>query len=292
MRAFVWFLGMIILGLGAIAVLTYPAWIVLHPYFEFPFHRLGERIGMLVLLGVFLLSARRLGVGDRASLGYGVPRRMFLRDMSFGLIFGVVSMSAIVALMTAIGLLDWTPAGNADAAAVGKLVLLRLSSGLAVAFIEETFLRGAMLTAIERESGSTTAVVLTAIVYSASHFFASFHIPPDQVSTGSGIDLLRGTLDLLSRPFYIADAFLCLLAVGVVLGAVRVATGNIATCLGLHAGWVWVMLLVHELSNPVRTAPLGFLLSRFDGFVGWLVLAWTIVLGLGLRYFYARRVAR
>jgi len=292
LRAFVWFLGMIILGLGAIAVLTYPAWIVLHPYFEFPFHRLGERIGMLVLLGVFLLSARRLGVGDRASLGYGVPRRMFLRDMSFGLIFGVVSMSAIVALMTAIGLLDWTPAGNADAAAVGKLVLLRLSSGLAVAFIEETFLRGAMLTAIERESGSTTAVVLTAIVYSASHFFASFHIPPDQVSTGSGIDLLRGTLDLLSRPFYIADAFLCLLAVGVVLGAVRVATGNIATCLGLHAGWVWVMLLVHELSNPVRTAPLGFLLSRFDGFVGWLVLAWTIVLGLGLRYFYARRVAR
>jgi membrane protease YdiL (CAAX protease family) len=283
---------MIILGLGAIAVLTYPAWIVLHPYFEFPFHRLGERIGMLVLLGVFLLSARRLGVGDRASLGYGVPRRKFLRDMSFGLIFGVVSMSAIVALMTAIGLLDWTPAGNFDAAAVGKLVLLRLSSGLAVAFIEETFLRGAMLTAIERESGSATAVVLTAVVYSASHFFASFHIPPDQVSTGSGIDLLRGTLDLLSRPFYIADAFLCLLAVGVVLGAVRVVTGNIATCLGLHAGWVWVMLVVHEMSNPARTAPLGFLLSRFDGFVGWLVLAWTIVLGLGLRYFHARRVAR
>jgi len=33
---------------------------------------------------------------------------------------------------------------------------------------------------------------------------------------------------------------------------------------------------------------LNFLLSRFDGFVGWLVLAWTILLGFGLRRFYAR----
>jgi membrane protease YdiL (CAAX protease family) len=148
-----------------------------------------------------------------------------------------------------------------------------------------------MLTAIERESGAKVAVLLTALVYSASHFFASFHIPPEQVSRWSGVDLLGGTLHLFSHPFDIADAFLCLFAVGVVLGTVRVTTGNIAACIGLHAGWVWVMLVAHEMSQPVRTATLGFLLSGFDGFVGWLVLAWTILLGLGLRRFYARRVA-
>jgi hypothetical protein len=36
---------------------------------------------------------------------------------------------------------------------------------------------------------------------------------------------------------------------------------------------------------------LNFLLSRFDGFVGWLVLAWTILLGFGLRRFYANRAS-
>ncbi len=167
---------------------------------------------------------------------------------------------------------------------------MRLLSGLAVAFIEETFLRGAMLTAILRESGAKTAVLLTAVVYSATHFFASFRIPAAQVSASSGWELLAGTLHLFAHPLGIADAFLCLFAVGVVLGTVRVTTGNIAGCLGLHAGWVWVMLVVHEMTRPLRTAPLGFLLSRFDGFIGWLVLAWTIVLGFALQRFYRSRI--
>ena len=73
------------------------------------------------------------------------------------------------------------------------------------------------------------------------------------------------------------------------LGVVRITTGNIAACIGLHAGWVWVMLVVHEMTHPVRTAAGSFLLSRFDGFIGWLVLAWTLVIGVWLRRFYARR---
>jgi len=162
-------------------------------------------------------------------------------------------------------------------------------SGLAVAFIEETFLRGAMHTAIQRESGARTAILLTAIVYSATHFFGSFHIPAEQVSVWSGLDLLAGTLHSFAHPLGIVDAFICLFAVGAVLGVIRTITGNIAACIGLHAGWVWVMLLAHEISRPVRTAPLSFLLSRFDGFVGWLVLGWTVLMGLALWRFYTRR---
>jgi membrane protease YdiL (CAAX protease family) len=206
-----------------------------------------------------------------------------------GVLLGVITMSIVVALMASLGLIDWTAAREFGVSAIVRLAVMRLFSALAVAFIEETFIRGAMLTAIVRESGTRLAVLLTAIVYSASHFFASFHIPSEQVTPWSGLDLLMGTLHLLGQPLYIADAFLCLFAVGIVLGYIRVITGNIAACIGLHTGWVWVMLVVHELSHPLATAPLGFLLSRFDGFVGWLVLAWTLLLGLGLRRFYGNR---
>ena len=286
MRTFACFLGLILLGLASIAAFTYPAWLLLHPHFEFPFHRIGERIGMLALAVGFLLMARRLGLSDRRSLGYGLPRPQFLRELSIGLCLGALSMAAVVAVMTVLGLLDWTQAAAVTAGALAKLTGLRLVSGLAVAFIEETFLRGAMHTGIERESGTRAAVFLTALVYSATHFFASFHIPAAEVSASSGVDLLVGTLQLLAHPLGIADAFLCLFAVGVLLGRVRAATGNIAACIGLHAGWVWVMLVVHALAQPVRTAPLSFLLSRFDGLTGWLVLAWTILLGLALQRFY------
>ena len=292
MSSFAWFLGLTALALAAIAVFAYPAWTLLHPFFDFPFHRVGERIGMLALLAGFLLVARRLRLADRASLGYGLPRRAFLRETSLGLALGVASMLAVVGLMTALGLLDWRPAAGLTGMDLLRLVALRAGSGFAVAFIEETFLRGAMHTAIERESGTRLAVLLTALFYAATHFFASYHIAPGQVTARSGLELLAGTLHSWAQPAGIADAFLALLAVGVVLGMVRAATGNIAACIGLHAGWVWVMLVAHELTRPRSDAPLGFLLSRFDGFVGWLVLAWTAVLAVPLWRFYSRRTSR
>lgn len=292
MRTFCWFLLMMALALAAIAVCSYPAWILLHPHFDFPFHRIGERIGMLALLVGFVLLARRLGLADRVSLGYGLPRRAFGREMALGLALGVVTLLAVVGAMSALGLLEWTRLPGLTGVALLKLIVARLFSGLAVAFIEETFLRGAMHTGIARESGTPTAIVLTAIVYSATHFFASYHIAPAQVNPHSGLDLLWGTLQAFAHPAAIADAFVALLAVGVLLGLVRAATGNIAACIGLHAGWVWVILVVHELTQPRRDASLGFLLSRFDGFVGWLVCAWILALALPLWRFYRRRGSR
>ena len=291
MRALAWFLGLMVVALAAVALFAWPAWTLLHPHFDFPFHRIGERVGMLALLLGFVALARHLGLSDRASLGYGLPRRTFVREMSLALALGVVTMLAVVGIMAALALLEWRADAPSSAAALAKLLVTRALSGFAVAFIEETFLRGAMHTAIERESGTRAAVLLTAALYAATHFFASYHIPPDQVTPWSGVQLLAGTLHAFAHPLAIADAFLALFAVGVVLGLVRAATGSIAACIGLHAGWVWVMLVTHELAGPRADAPLAFLLSRFDGFVGWLVLAWTVLLAFPVWRFYVARNA-
>jgi len=288
MRAFAWFLLLIAASLAAMAGLTYPAWLLLHPHFDFPFHRIGERIGMLAFLVGFLLVARRLRLADRGSLGYGAPGGVFLRELCIGLVLGLLTMSAVAASMAALGLLDFQRAASYGAGALAALIGKRLASGIAVALIEETALRGAMYAGIQRESGTASAIVLTSIVYAWTHFLGSFHIPAAQVSAWSGVALLHGTLQSFDHPLGIADAFLCLTAVGVVLALVRSVTGDIAAGMGLHAGWVWVMLVVHELSRPNRASPLGFLLSRHDGFTGWLVLGWTVVLGVCLWLFYSR----
>jgi membrane protease YdiL (CAAX protease family) len=289
MRAFVLFFGLMIAALVSIAVFSYPVWLLLHPHFDFPFHRMGERIGMLALVIGFILGARRVGLSDKRSLGYGLPRPLFIREMLIGLGLGVPGMLVVVAIMTALGLLDWTEASTVTAGQLTKIILNRLLSGLAVGFIEETMLRGVMFTAIARESGTRTAILLTSIIYSAVHFFASYHIAADQVTSSSGIALLAGTLQMFSTPLAIADAFICLFAVGVLLALIRAKTGNIAACVGLHAGWVWVMLATHELTKTLRDQPLSFLLSQFDGFVGWLVLIWTMLSGVVLIRFYSKR---
>jgi membrane protease YdiL (CAAX protease family) len=291
MRAFILFLALILVSLAAIGLFTYPAWLLLHPHFNFPFHRIGERIAMLVGLVGFVILAPRMKLGDRASLGYGIPRRRFVRELLVGLAVGVVTMLVIVGVMTALGLRDWHKAALLDLPRLAKVIAQALGSGLAVALIEETALRGIIFTGIQRESGTRAAIVLTALIYAATHFFAKHHIDAAQVTPSSGWDLLAGTLHSFAAPLGIADAFMTYFSVGAILAAIRSSTGHIASDMGLHAGWVWVMLSVTAASDPVRNQPLSFLLSQTDGFVGWLVLAWTLIIGVPLVRFFTRRAS-
>jgi hypothetical protein len=289
MRTFFWFLGLLVAAFAAMALFAYPAWLLLHPHFDFPFHRIASRVGMLALLIGFVSVARRLGLADRVSLGYGIPRRVFLREFLRALALGVGLMLMVVAVMLGMGLRTWQPGLELHAPVLTLLAVKTLLSALAVAFIEETFLRGAMFSGIARESGTRAAIVLTALIYAAAHFIARYHIPAELVVPTSGLAMVEGSLQAFADPLAICDAFLALFAVGVLLAAVRAATGHIAACIGLHAGWVWIMLLVRETSLPDTTRRMSFLLSGFDGFVGWLVLAWTIVIGWPLYQFYVRR---
>ncbi len=290
MRVFAWFMLLIAFSLACMAVFTYPAWLLLHPHFsQWPFQRIGERIGMLGFLIGFLLIARRLRLGDRVSLGFGAPRNVYLREYGIALVIGTLTMALVVASMMALGLLDWQPAARYGAAALAGLIGARLLSGIAVGLIEETALRGVMFAGIQRESGTLIAIILTSIVYAATHFLGVAHIKASAVTPWSGLAVLHGTLRAFENPLGNADAFLCLTAVGVVLAKVRSITGNTAASMGLHAGWVWVMLVVHGLSRPNVASPLSFLLSHHDGFTGWLVLAWAVVLGWALARFYTAR---
>jgi membrane protease YdiL (CAAX protease family) len=292
MRAFAWFFGLILLGLAGIAALAWPLYELVTPTIDAPFHRVASRTGMLILLIGFIVVARRLALSDRASLGYGLPRRQFFAEAAIGLALGVATMLPIVLIMIALDLRMLREGVVLDVATFAHLALKGLTSGIAVALIEETFLRGAMHSGIQRESGARLAVLLTALVYSATHFIGKYRIAADQVGPGSGLDLLAGSLAKFGDPAAMADAFLCLFAVGVLLGMVRTLTGNIAACIGLHAGWVWVITFVRETSLRDESSPLAFLLSTFDGMVGWLVLGWTLVIGGALWWFYRRRGRR
>ena len=76
MRSFAIFVGLILLGFAGLALLGYPAWLLVA---QFPgddpkFSRVASRVGMLILLLGFIFVARRLKVADRQSLGYGPLR--------------------------------------------------------------------------------------------------------------------------------------------------------------------------------------------------------------------------
>jgi uncharacterized protein len=289
-RSFAVFLALIALSLAGIAAFTYPAWLLSESLgWDLKFHRIASRIAMLTFLVGFLLVARRLKVTDRASLGYGLPRRQFLLELARSFALGAALMLPVLATMVLLDMRELKAGLNLGAGGWAQLIAMACATGLVVALIEETLMRGVMHTAIARESGPVTAIVLVSLVYSATHFFAKTRIPREQVDAGSGLDVLAGILTSFANPLGIIDAFLCLFMVGVLLGMARQLTGNIAACIGLHASWVAIIAVVRETSERRESGPVAFLMSDYDGFIGWMVLAWTFVIGAVLWWWFGVR---
>jgi membrane protease YdiL (CAAX protease family) len=286
MRSFAIFMGLIGLGLAGIAILGYPAWLLISPLLDNPkFHRIASRIGMLLLVIGFVFVARRLRVADRQSLGFDLPLGKFVGEVAKAIVLGALLM--LPALVTMIAF-DMRQVVGEDLSAFAwiKLACSGIITGLTVSLIEETFMRGAMQSAITRESGARVAIVLTSLVYAATHFIGRYRVAPDDVRLGSGFDMLAHALAAFADPLAILDAFLCLTAVGMLLGMVRAFTGNIAACIGLHTGWVAVIYVVRETSERRPNGPGTWLLSDYDGFIGWMVLAWTLAIGWALYRWY------
>ena len=174
-------------------------------------------------------------------------------------------------------------------AGIAGTIMSALLAGLVVAFIEETLLRGAMYTAIARESADRVAIGLTALLYSALHFLSRVRIPHEDVDRGSGVELLAGTFGTFTQPQVIADSFLALAAVGVLLGLIRARSGHIAACIGLHAGWVCVIGVLRELSVRNAASRWSFLVGDYDGVVGWLVFLWASLIVAAYAYLGRRR---
>jgi hypothetical protein len=259
------------------AALGYPVWRLaqsIEP--DWQFHRVASRLWQLLLLLGLVLAVRKLGLRGRADWGYGLPRPVFLRQFGAGLAIGLATMLPMSLVMLALGILAPDPA--LDAGALLRLVAAGAATGLAVALLEETFFRGLMFRAIERESGLRLAVVATALVYAAIHFLARARLPHADIGWGSGLELLSVVLVRFGEPLTILDSFVTLTIVGVLLALVRHRTGGIAAGIGLHMGWVTVIKTTHWSVIPASDSRWSFLVGSFDGYTGWLVAGWAALL--------------
>jgi len=283
MRAFTWLLGSL-LAAGLIgAIVAYPAFELASHLGPWPFHRVASRVTMLVLALELAWLCRHLGVRTRPDFGYGLPWRRFLRISMWWGAAGVASGGVGAAFLLATHLRILSDASQLDSAAgIARLLLVGLISGISVALIEETVFRGAMHTAIVRESGPWSAVLLTAPLFAILHFFAKARIAPELLHWGSGFDLLLLSFAPLGSPTLVIDSFLAWLAVGLILSFTRVLTGNIAAAIGLHAGWVVVLRILQLSTVSGGGGRYSAWVGRFDGLLGYWLLPWAAAIGLAL----------
>lgn len=280
-------------GIFVLAALSaYPAYLLLDALGveDLAFDRLVMRLLKLyALLGLWPLL-RVLGINNREAWGYGrgkTGRRFFL-GLGLGFAVGVASLALAVMPLLLLDIRVAKPGVDLSMATVSVLAWKSLFTGVMVGVIEETWFRGALHSAIQRMASVGVAVVAVSLIYAAVHFVrADITIPPSEVGWSSGAVVISNCLHRF-RDQAVFDSLFALFAAGLLLALVRVHTGRIAECIGIHAGWVAVIKFVRKLTYPNEDASLSFVVGDYDGVIGVLVGVWFAMLCAIYYLYYGR----
>jgi membrane protease YdiL (CAAX protease family) len=240
---------------------------------EPPRRVMGRLAQLYILLGLWPFL-KLLRLDDAVALGFGVPRRRFLRDVAIGWVLGVAILAALIWALMALEVrvpdapdegVVWFVIEKAVAALVG---------GLLIGLLEELFFRGALYGAIRRRSGVESAVIWSAALYALLHFMKPHDLPPGVPFDWDGARAMFTGVFVGLADWRHLDSMLALFWVGVFLALVRERSGHIAWGIGLHAGWVFVIQLSRRLTDSDPDAGFGFLAGGYDGVIGLLAAAW------------------
>jgi membrane protease YdiL (CAAX protease family) len=271
------------------AVLGYPLLLLLQG--AVPLHVLMGRISQVFLfLGVWPL-ARGLGLGW-ADFGFSGKARRVLGQIGIGFALGVAMLGVHALVLVALDIRLVNPERLGSVGQVLGYARTALLTGLGVALVEEPMFRGFLLGSLNRVAPGIAAVVVCSLYFAGLHFLKPALRPEfADVHWHTGFPVALDAFVRLPERIQL-DSFLALFCAGMLLGIVRLMRpGNLGYCIGIHAGWVFVIKFTRALTTGNPEEILGVLVSRFDGVIGYLATAWMALLVLAL-WAWSRRLAK
>ncbi|MCF7985846.1 MAG: CPBP family intramembrane metalloprotease [Thiohalocapsa sp.] len=272
MRTTAIFFGYLFACLLLAALLTYPlmqtGWIGYEPQ-----RVMGRLAQVFILLGLWPFL-KVMGFANRATLGFDAPRGRMLRAVRWGWVLGVLILLVLVAALMWLGVRVPDPPSDGWIAGVWEKAVAALIGGLLIGLLEEAFFRGALFAAVKRADGLRAAVVWSALLYAVLHFMKPHELPEGMAFDWAGTRAMFAGVFTGVFQWQHLDSMAALFMVGVFLALVRERTGHIGWCIGLHAGWVFVIQVSRRLTDGDDNAALAFLAGNYDGVIGWLAALW------------------
>ena len=272
-------LGYLLLCAFASASLAYPLHFLLPQDLDYQ-ALVFKMAQILMVVGLFPLG-RWLGMG-KEDLGFALSRTQLLRQLSKGLGYGALMMGlhVLVILLLDVRRFDLE---KLHMARIASLSVKGMLIGFGITLLEEPMFRGFLLGFLVRKTGRLNAVLVSSAYFAGLHFLQTdLHPEFDEVHWDTGFLMVFDALHNFSGLY--TDSFLALFAAGAFLACVRLLapSANLGYCLGIHAGWVFIIKATNPLSLANFLSPWLFLISYFDGTIGYLSSGWTAVLILGL----------
>lgn len=253
---------------GALA--SYPLYLAISPITEVKLNKIIPNSSLLCgfLIGLFYLKLCRLSFQD--AVGVGFKQKNLLYGLATSFAAGALILIIAVVCLLALGIYQPDPEVIYNLTFVLKILFKALFSGIFVAMIEETIFRGVLLGGLAKQTNIITALIISTFAYAVVHFIK---FPPLPANTD--INWLTG-LDMLSHAFYrftdpvTIDSFITLFSLGILLGMIRLQTGNIVQCVGLHAGIVFIYKMTGYLTNYQTGSPYDFLVNAYSRQLGYM----------------------
>jgi membrane protease YdiL (CAAX protease family) len=208
------------------------------------FTAVAARCVTVVVLAAMWPALRWSGMACRGALGLraqpGWGRALFT-----GLVWGVIAVAGLWAAGWRLGAYTWNPPS------AGAMVGIILRTGLAacvVGLLEEFFFRGVVYGALRKSMRWWGAALWASVFYALLHFAQP--APPlgvVHVQWFSGWDLLRQVPGAGVGWSNLWPSIGTLFLAGLLLCRLYAQRGDLYFSIGLHAGWVWVMLMGFEL---------------------------------------------
>ena len=280
MRTVVSFFIFVSLVIVVSPLLAYPAHLFLENFIDLPFYKLVSHITLicgLIFSGVYLKYQQ---LYSRQAFGFGISINIFLRDLLRGLFAGVLILAFIKLILILSGVHQIRPNLDYFWSNLFLIFIKAILAGLVIGFIEESIFRGALFSGLYKKTNALIAISLTSFVYAAIHFLKYRDLPEGtEITWLTGVEMLP---DAFFKLFYpdIIDHFLTLFTLGVLLSMIRLRNGNIALCIGIHAGIVLTLKITGRFSEYVSGSSFDFLVNWVDHTLGYLSFFWLLILAI------------
>ena len=284
MRTVVSFFILVSLVITLSPLLAYPAHLVLENFVDYPFHKLVSHVTLIcgLIFSGFYLKYHHLY--SRQAFGFGHSKNIFLRDILQGLFAGVLILAFIKLILLLSGVHQIR--SNLDYFWSSLLLIFfkAILAGLVIALIEESIFRGALFSSLYKKTNAIIAISLTSFVYAAVHFLKYRELPEgSEITWLTGMELLPDAFFKFSYP-NITDHFLTLFTLGVLLSMIRLRNGNIALCIGIHAGIIMALKIAGKFSKHVSGNQFDFMVNWVDHTMGY--LSFVLLLFLAIIYWW------
>ncbi len=260
------------IGVAALAAYPISQWLSA----DFGLARIINRITLgLLVLGI--LPMRRWLDLSAFEMGFTMRMTTFAVQLTKGFALGLIILGIVITTLIALKVRIVLPALIDLPGKLSHELYASLRTGIIVAFLEETLFRGLLFGALLKYGSIRSAVLITAVFYASLHFIHGRGVSvPEKIEWTSGISMIP---DALSELFNVTnfDSFLALFFVSVFLTSVRLGTtAGIGYCIGLHAGWVFILRLTKTFTAVSPNTEWGFLIGQYDGVIGYLVAGWLL----------------